>query len=137
VRSFFDTNILVYADAADEPAKQQRAIHLVKSHRAAGTAVLSTQVLQEYVNVALRKLQLPVTLIRERLGLYARFDLVPATPEIIEGALALHVLHGTSFYDALILQAAMASGCSVLLTEDMQHGAVIGGVKIVDPFVGG
>jgi PIN domain len=79
-------------------------------------------------------LHLPVPLIRERLSLYARFDLVPATPELIESALALHVLHGTSFYDALILQAAIASGCSTLLTEDMQHGASIGGVKIVNPF---
>ena len=134
MRSFFDTNLLVYADAADEPVKQKRAIHLIKTHRAAGTAVLSTQVLQEYVNVALRKLHLPLPLIRERLSFYARFDLVPATPELIEGALALHALHSTSFYDALILQAAIASGCSALLTEDMQSGALIGGVRIVDPF---
>jgi predicted nucleic acid-binding protein len=133
VRSFFDTNLLVYADAADEPAKQQRVIQLIKAHRADGTAVLSTQVLQEYVNVALRKLQLPVPLIRERLSLYARFDLVPTTPEIIEGALALHAVRGT-FYDALILQAAIASGCSVLFTEDMQDGALIAGVKVVNPF---
>lgn len=135
MRSFFDTNVIVYADAADEPAKQRRAIQLIKTHRAAATAVLSTQVLQEYVNVALRKLRLPVPLIRERLGLYGRFDLVPATPEVMEGALALHVLHGTSFYDALILQAAIASGCSVLFSEDLQDGEVIGGVKIVNPFV--
>ncbi len=126
--------MLVYADAADEPAKQRRAVQLIKTHRADGTAVLSTQVLQEYVNVALRNLQLPVPLIRERLSLYARFDLVPTTPEIIEGALALHALRGTSFYDALILQAAIASGCSVLFTEDMQDGALIGGVKIFNPF---
>jgi predicted nucleic acid-binding protein len=137
VRSFFDTNLLVYADAADEPAKQQRAIRLIKTHRAVGTAVLSTQVLQEYVNFALRKLHLPVPLIRERLSLYARFDLVPATPDLIERALALHVLHSIAFYDALIVQAAIASGCSELLTEDMQHGALIGGVKLVNPFVAG
>ena len=135
MRSFFDTNLLVYADSADEPAKQRRDIELIKQHRAAGSAVLSTQVLQEFVNVALRKLRLPVPLIRERLGLYRRFDLVPATPEIIEGALALHALHGTSFYDGLILQAAIAGGCSVLLTEDLQTGAVIGGVKIINPFL--
>jgi predicted nucleic acid-binding protein len=55
---------------------------VIKAHRTDGTAVLSTQVLQEYVNVALRKLQLPVPLVRERLSLYARFDLVPTTPEI-------------------------------------------------------
>jgi predicted nucleic acid-binding protein len=134
VRSFFDSNLLVYADAADEPIKQQRAIQLIKTHRAAATAVLSIQVLQEFVNVALRKLKLPVPLIRERLRLYSRFDLVPNSPEIIEGALALHVLHSTSFYDALILQAAIASGCSVVLTEDMQEGAVVGGVKVANPF---
>ena len=135
MRSFFDTNLLVYADAADEPARQALAIQLIKTHRAEGTAVLSTQVLQEFVNVALRKLKLPVPLIRERLSLYAGFDLVPATPEIIEGALALHALRGTSFYDALILQAAIVSGCSVLYSEDLQDGALIGGVKIVNPFV--
>ena len=87
------------------------------------------------MNVALRKLHLPVPLIRERLSLYARFDLVPATPDLIEGALALHVLNSRSFSDALIVQAAIASGCSALLTEDMQHDASIGGVKIVNPFV--
>ena len=135
MRSFFDTNLLVYADAADEPARQALAIQLIKTHRAEGTAVLSTQVLQEFVNVALRKLKLPVPLIRERLSLYTRFDLVPATPEIIEGALALHALRGTAFYDALILQAAIASGCAVLYSEDLQDGALIGGVKIVNPFV--
>ncbi len=136
MRSLFDTNLLVYADAADEPVKQQRAIQLIKTHRAAGTAVLSTQVLQEFVNVALRKLKLPAPLIRERLGLYSRFDSVPNSPEIVEGALALHVLHSTSFYDALILQAAIASGCSVLLSEHMQDGAVIGDVKVANPFKG-
>jgi predicted nucleic acid-binding protein len=135
VRSFFDTKLLVYVDAADEPARQALAIRLIKAHRAAGTAVLSTQVLQEFVNVALRKLKLPVALIRERLSLYARFDLVPTTPELIEGALALHALRGTSLYDALILQAAIVSGCSVLYSEDLQDGVLIGGVKIVNPFV--
>jgi predicted nucleic acid-binding protein len=68
VRSFLDTNILVYADAGDEPAKQARALSLISEHRLAGSAVLSTQVLQEYANVALRKLALPVTLVRERLS---------------------------------------------------------------------
>ena len=135
MRSFFDTNVLVYADAADESVKQKAAIRLIKTHRAAGTAVLSTQVLQEFVNVALRKLGLPLPLIRERLGLYARFDLVPATPELIEGALALHALHGASFYDALVLQAAISSACTTLFTEDMQHGAVVGGVRITNPFL--
>lgn len=135
MRSLLDTNLLVYADAADEPVKQRLAIEQIKSRRALGTAVLSTQVLQEYVNVALRKLQLPPALIRERLTFYARFDIVPATADLIDAALNLHVLHRLSFYDALIVQAAIASGCGCVLSEDMQHGAVIQGVRIVNPFL--
>lgn len=135
MRSLFDTNLLVYADSADEPDRQSRAIDLVKEHRTAGTAVLSTQVLQEFVNVALRKLELPPALIRERLAFYSRFEMVPASPELMAGALDMHVLHGLSFYDALILQAAIASGCQQLLSEDMQHGATFGGVRIVNPFL--
>ena len=135
MRSLLDTNILVYADAADEPTKQARAISLIRQQRAAGTAVLSTQVLQEFVNVALRKLRLPPALVRERLAFYRRFDLVPTTPDLLAGALDLHLLHSLSFYDALIVQAASSGGCRQLLSEDMQHGAVIGGVRIVNPFV--
>ena len=135
MRSLLDTNILVYADAADEPTKQARAISLIRQQRAAGTAVLSTQVLQEFFNVALRKLRLPPALVRERLAFYRRFDLVPTTPDLLAGALDLHLLHSLSFYDALIVQAASSGGCRQLLSEDMQHGAVIGGVRIVNPFV--
>lgn len=68
MRSLLDTNILVYADASDEPVEQRRAIEVIKQHRASGEAVLCTQVLQEYVNVGLRKLGLPAPLIRERLA---------------------------------------------------------------------
>lgn len=135
MRSLLDTNLLVYADSADEPGKHRRAIELIKQHRAAGTAVLSTQVLQEFVNVALRKLRLPPALIRERLGFYSRFEMVQATPELMAGALDRHVLHSLSFCDALILQAAIVSGCQQLLSEDMQHGATFGGVRIVNPFL--
>ena len=135
MRSLLDTNLLVYADSADEPVKQRRAIELIKQHRAAGTAVLSTQILQEFVNVVLRRLRLPPALIRERLGFYAGFERVPATAELMAGALDLHVLHSVSFYDALILQAAIVSGCQQLLSEDMLHGATFGGVRIVNPFM--
>jgi predicted nucleic acid-binding protein len=135
VRSLLDTNLLVYADSSDERKKQRRAVQLIQQHRKAGTAVLSVQVLQEFTNVALRKLRLPVAMIRERLNLYRRFELVPTTPDIIEGALNLHALHGLAFYDALIVQAAAVSGCQQVLSEDMQHGLRIAGVQIVNPFL--
>jgi predicted nucleic acid-binding protein len=135
VRSLLDTNILVYADAVDEPVRQRRAIEVIKTHRGAATGVLSTQVLQEYVNVALRRLGLQPALIRERLAFYARFEVVAASPSLVAGALDLHVLHGLSFYDALIVHAAQVSGCQRVLSEDMQHGATFGGVQIVNPFL--
>ena len=134
MRSFLDTNILVYADAGDEPIKQQRALSLITEHRLAGSGVISTQVLQEYTNVALRKLGLPAALVRERLSFYARFDVVTTTPALILDALDLHVLRGVAFYDALIVQAAIASGCARLLSEDMQDGAVLAGVRVSNPF---
>lgn len=135
MRSLLDTNVLVYADAADEPGKQERAITLISTLRREGEAVLSTQVLQEYVNVALRKLRLPAGLVRERIGFYRRFEMVEASAALIDGALDLHILRGLSFYDALIVQAAIVSGCEQVLSEDMQHGAVFGGVRIQNPFL--
>ena len=136
MRSLLDTNVLIYADAADEPAKQRRAVGLISELRRTGDAVLSTQVLQEYVNVALRKLRLPPALIRERLAFYRRFDLVATSPDLIAAALDLHVLRSISFYDALVVQAAAAGGCERVLSEDLQHGATLGGVRIVNPFLG-
>jgi predicted nucleic acid-binding protein len=96
--------------------------------------VLSTQVLGEYVNVALRKLKLPPVLIRERLAFYRRFEVVPASVGLIESALNLHVLHGVAFFDALIVQAAIASGCGRVLSEDMHEGTTFDGVRVVNPF---
>ncbi|MGD9648718.1 MAG: PIN domain-containing protein, partial [Pirellulales bacterium] len=118
MRSFLDTNVLVYADAGDEPGRQAVAIALIAQLRRSGEGVLSTQVLQEFANVALRKLALPVALVRERLGFYARFEVVPTSPTLIQAALDLHATHHLRFYDALIAQAAMSSGCGQLYSED-------------------
>lgn len=119
MRSLLDTNVLVYADAGDDPLRQARALALIREQRLAGEAVLSTQVLQEFVNVALRKLRLPPPLVRQRLAFYRRFECVSTTPELMEGALDLHLSYGFSFYDALIVQAAVVSGCQRVVTEDM------------------
>ena len=136
MRSFFDTNVLIYADVGDETLKQRTAVRLLGEHMRAGTGVISTQVLQEYVNVALRKLSLPVDLIRSRLALFGRMEIVAASASAVSSALDVHVLHQVSFWDALIIQAARQSGCVQLLTEDMNTGAVIAGVRLVNPFAG-
>lgn len=134
MRSFIDTNVLVYAEAADAPDKQARATALIAQHLREGSGVISTQVLHEFVNAALRKLLLPLDLVRDRVRLFSRFETVTASPAAVLGALDLHALHALSFWDALIVQAARESGCVQLLSEDMQSGSLIAGVRIVDPF---
>lgn len=132
-RSFIDTNVLVYADSGDGPLRQRRALDVLLEQREAGTGVISTQVLQEFVNVSLRKLRLPSTLIRERLAFYSRFEVVPISPALIEAALDLHAARGVAFYDAPIAQAAVVSGCEVLLSEDFQACARLGSVTVLNP----
>jgi predicted nucleic acid-binding protein len=134
VRSFIDTNVLVYADAADEGDKHARARVLIAQYLRDGDGVISTQVLHEFVNAAIRKLGLPLDLVRARVRLYSRFETVNASAAAVLDAIDLHALHTISIWDALILQGARQSGCSQLLTEDLQAGAVIGGVRIVNPF---
>jgi predicted nucleic acid-binding protein len=134
VRSFIDTNVLIYADSAVAGKKQSRASALIAQCLSDGDGVISTQVLHEFVNAAIRKLALPLDLVRARVRLYSRFETVNASPVAVLDALDLHALHAISYWDALIVQAARQSGCVQLLTEDMQAGAVIGGVRIVNPF---
>jgi predicted nucleic acid-binding protein len=133
-RSFFDTNVLVYADDAAVPAKQRRALNLIAEHRRARTGVLSLQVLQEYFVTVTRKLHVNAAVARRKVELLAEFDV--AAPEVADilAAIDLHRLHGFSFWDALILRAAKQAGCSVLFSEDMQQAREIDGVRIVNPF---
>lgn len=132
-RSFFDTNVLVYADDKATPAKQRRAIDLLAEHRRARTGVVSLQVLQEYFVTATRKLNVDASLVRRKVELLAEFDV--ASPDIADilAAIDLHRLHKFSFWDALVLRTAKQSGCGVLLSEDMQERQ-IDGLQIVNPF---
>jgi predicted nucleic acid-binding protein len=135
VRSFFDTNILVYADDKAAPAKRRRALDLVAEHRRAGTGVVSLQVLQEYFVTVTSKLHVDPRIARRKVELLAEFDV--AAPEVADilAAIDLHRLHGCSFWDALVLQAAKQAGCRVVLSEDMQQAREIDGVHIVNPFL--
>ena len=134
VRSFFDTNIIIYADDKASPVKQRRALELLADHRRARSGVVSLQVLQEYFVAVTRKLQLDARTARRKVELLAEFDV--AAPEVTDilAAIDLHRLHGFSFWDALILRSAKQSGCSVLYSEDLQSQREMDGVRIVNPF---
>ena len=133
-RSFFDTNVLVYADDKAAPAKQRRALDLVADHRRARTGVVSLQVLQEYFVTVTKKLHVDSSIARRKVELLAEFDV--AAPEVTDilAAIDLHRLHGFSFWDALVLRAAKQAGCSIVFSEDMQNAREIDGLEIVNPF---
>ena len=133
-RSFIDTNVLIYAEASDEPLKQRAALALLKGLYEDGLGVISTQVLQEYCNVALKQLKLPAPYVRSQLDLYEQFEVVQVTPAIIRAGLDLHQTRSVSFFDAIVLASAHASGCNVIWTEDLNAGEVINGVHISNPF---
>ena len=133
-RSFLDTNVLLYSDSADAPAKQQRALDLLIEQRLAGTGVVSMQVLQEYFVAATRKLAIEPSVARRKVELFANYHLVVPDVDDVLAAIDLHRLHQVSFWDALVVRAAKEGGCSVLYSEDLQDGRSFDGVRIVNPF---
>jgi predicted nucleic acid-binding protein len=134
VRSFFDTNILVYADDKAAPAKQRRSIDLIAEQRRARSGVVSLQILQEYFVTVTRKLHVESSIARRKVELLAEFHVaVPDVSDIL-AAVDLHRLHNLSFWDALVIRSAKQSGCTVLFSEDMQHTRAIDGLQVVNPF---
>ncbi len=134
-RTFFDTNILLYADDARFAAKQRRATELLLHHREQNTAVLSLQILQEYYSNATRKLGIDPADAHRKVEIYSRFQLVePRLADVFE-AIHINRLYRISYWDAMVLHCAAISGCREVLTEDLQHGQVMQGVRIVNPFL--
>lgn len=134
-RSFFDTNVLVYADDRRNLAKQRRALELIGNHRKDRSGVVSVQVLQEYFVTATRKLGVNAADARRKVELLAHFDVFHPGVSDVLAAIDLHRLHNLSFWDALIFHSAKQSGCTFILSENMHDALRIGGVQIVNPFV--
>ena len=133
---FIDTNILIYAFDVSAGKKHQVASHILSDLWNSGLGVLSTQVLQEfYVNVV-QKIQKPIdqkmakTIIRDLL----KWQVVVNNGDSILDAIDISEKYGYSFWDSLIIEAALTGGVSVLLSEDLQHGQAISGVTISNPF---
>ena len=136
-RVFFDTNVLVYQFSHSAPAKRKRAQDLLEDHILDGRAVISSQVVQELMNVSLKKfatkmaageLALLLTTVLSRLCAH-----VP-TIDFYERALGLYATYSICFYDALILQAALDLGCETLYSEDLQDGQRFGSLVVRNPF---
>jgi predicted nucleic acid-binding protein len=135
---FVDTNILVYAHDRSAGVKHQRAQMLLEQLWNSGQGVLSTQVLQELCVNLRRKVSAPLTVEEVRLLIrdYATWEVVSNTPESILQALDMETRYMTSFWDALILQAAESAGASILYSEDLATAQHYGSIQIVNPLIG-
>lgn len=134
--AFFDTNILVYLFDADSPDKRRRAQEIFRGEVEAGRFVTSTQVLQEFYVAVTRKLAppLPPDEAEEAVAALAELPVTPIDSRLILQGIRRGREMQLSFWDALIIEAALTSGAARLLTEDLQHGREVAGLKIENPF---
>ncbi len=133
-RVFFDSNVLVYAQDAGSAKKQRVSREVIARLSSSAEGVISTQVLQEFYVAATRKLGVPPLAAKGILKTFAVFDTIQVSPALIQDAIDCSILNQLSFWDALILAAASAAGCGVVLSEDLNPGQLILGVKVENPF---
>ena len=131
---FVDTNVLVYADDRSAGVKRDVARELIRTAFRDGGAKLSTQVLAEFFAVATRKLQLSAASARRRVEIYTTLEVIRPSVDDVLAAIDLHRLHGLAIWDSLIVRSALASGCAILYTEDLQHEQAFDGLRVVNPF---
>jgi len=136
---FVDTNVLVYAHDTSAGVKHDRARVLVEDLWRTRSGVVSTQVLQELCVKLRRKAGRPLDLksTRDLVTDYFSWQVVLNGEQSILEALELEERFQISFWDALVIQAANASGAVVLYSEDLSDGQLYGSVRVVNPFAGG
>ncbi len=134
---FLDTNIFIYSFDDQESQKQIIAQDLIKLALSSQKGVISYQVIQEFCNVAMQKFKQPLTVsdcgnyLENILSTLAIF--FPSL-DFYQSALKIKQRYEYSWYDCLIISAALLSKCSILYSEDLQHEQVIQDLQIIDPF---
>ena len=136
MRAFIDTNVLIYVYDTRDEDKQKTAENLIAYLLENSTACINMQVVEEFCSVAVNKLKI---IDHSELATILRKSLIPmlrhaASPPFIYDAVRLHANNKLSFYDSLIIQAAIDTDCDVLYSEDLHDGQVFGKLKIVNPF---
>ncbi len=134
---FLDTNIFVYSVDQHSLEKHSIAKDLILDGIANGMACISYQVIQEFINVSTKKFSIPLNLSDS--SKYVEKILEPlcevfSSFELFHNAIDLMERWKYSFYDSLIIAAAIESGCAILYSEDLQHNQKIYSLTIVNPF---
>jgi predicted nucleic acid-binding protein len=138
VKFFLDTNVFVYEDSSSHPAKQAIAMRLVDDAFASGNGVVSFQVVQEFFSVAFRRFSPPMSYTEAERKLtitFAPLLMVHSSYSLYQHALVLTRKYSLSWYDSLIVAAALESDCRILYTEDLQHGQKFDNLRVQNPFL--
>ena len=136
---FIDTNVFVYTVDKTDERKTKIARKLIAELVESGEGRISTQVIQEFCNVALCKAKKPLSVDDVRLIISELLSpLLAHQPDadFYQRVIKTHAKYSLSFYDSAIVQAAIDMKCDSLYSEDMQAGALYGGVRVVNPFDG-
>ena len=134
---FLDTNVFVYSVTEDDAAKAQLATKLIRKTLETQKGVVSYQVVQEFFHLAIRKFQKQMPIADRDAYLSAVFQpmlRVHSSVALYTEALALQSRYRLSWYDSLIVCAAIQAECAILYSEDMQHGQRFGALQIQNPF---
>jgi len=134
---FVDSNIVIYANDRKAGAKQTTAIELVTRLMRGQNGALSVQVLQEYANVALGKMNQEVSVVLRQLRHLERLHVVVPSPAAVRRAIEIRSTYQLSFWDASIVAAAESADCMVILSEDLNSGQHYAGIEAVNPFAPG
>lgn len=134
---FFDTNVVVYTVDRAEPEKREVARALFEEHLREGSGIVSPQVLREFYFAVTRRLTNPLTqeAAQRAVGDLGAYCSMQESKEMVLSAISRNTRLSISFWDALIVEAAISGGADHILTEDLQHGQVIDGVRIHNPFL--
>jgi predicted nucleic acid-binding protein len=137
-RFFLDTNVFVYSFDQSAPAKARKATHLIREALTTQKGVISYQVVQEFFNVALRRFSQPMQAADAAQYLNVVFHpllAVHSSQGLYAEALFLHAQSGLSWFDSLIVSAAIKGRCEILFSEDLQHGQRFGSLQVCNPFL--
>ena len=136
---FLDTNIFVYAFLASEPRKRAKAVELIEASLGSGRGSISYQVVQEFANVARKKFVTRLSTGDCKAFIDAAMqplNRVASSTALIHTALDLQDELKYSFYDCVMIAAALQAGANTLYTEDLQHWQLVHGqLRIVNPFL--
>ena len=136
-RYFLDTNVIVYAFDKQDPVKTEQSWDLLRLGLESREAVVSYQVVQEFVNVAVKRFRPSMSFPTIRgcvTNVLRPLIAVESSPMLTLDALEIHERYRFAWYDSLILAAAKYADCEILYSEDLQTGFQLGKLKIVNPF---